>query len=66
MRTADAMWGPYSDPAPIVAVPHGASSEMVYLAFEHSEFTRDDGETVFLSYCQPHFTNNSLLALKFR
>jgi hypothetical protein len=38
----------------------------VYLAFEHSGFTADGGKTVFVSYCQPHFTNNSLLALKFR
>jgi len=66
MRTSELVWGPYSAPSPIVAVPHAETSEMVYLGFEHPNFTPDAGRTVFLSYCQPHFKNNSLLALKFR
>jgi hypothetical protein len=66
VRMAEQLWGPYSEPRRITAVPHAASTEMVYLAFEHPSFTPDDGRTVYVSYCQPHFTNNSLLALKFR
>jgi hypothetical protein len=66
MRTAEQVWGPYSEPHPIVPVPHARTTEMVYLGFEHPGFTPDGGRTVFLSYCQPHFTNNSLVALKFR
>jgi hypothetical protein len=66
IRLAEHVWGPYSDPLPIVAVPHAETTELVYLAFEHPHFTTDGGRTVFVSYCQPHFTNNSLLALKFR
>jgi hypothetical protein len=66
VRTADQLWGPYSDPRPITTVPHAERTEMVYLGFEHPRFTEDNGKTVFVSYCQPHFTNNSLLALKFR
>jgi hypothetical protein len=66
VRTAEHIWGPYSEPQPIVTVPHAETTEMVYLAFEHPRFTADGGQTVFVSYCQPHFTNNSLLALKFR
>jgi hypothetical protein len=66
VRTAEHVWGPYSDPQPIVVVPHAASTEMVYLGFEHPRFAVDGGKLVFVSYCQPHFTNNSLLALKFR
>lgn len=66
MRTAEVIWGPYSEPRMIVAVPHAETTEMVYLGFEHPRFTPDAGKTVYLSYCQPHFTNNSLLALKFR
>lgn len=66
MRTSELVWGPYSEPSPIVAVPHADATEMVYLGFEHPSFTPDAGQTVFLSYCQPHFKNNSLLVLKFR
>jgi hypothetical protein len=66
VRTAGQLWGPYSEPQPVVVVPHASSTELVYLGFEHPGFTTDGGQTVFLSYCQPHFTNNSLLALKFR
>ena len=66
MRTGEHVWGPYSEPQAIVAVPHAETTELVYLAFEHPRFTADGGKTVFVSYCQPHFTNNSLLALKFR
>jgi Domain of unknown function (DUF4185) len=66
LRTSEQVWGPYSDPQPIVVVPHSESTEMVYLGFEHPRFAADGGRTVFVSYCQPHFTNNSLLALKFR
>jgi hypothetical protein len=66
VRTAERVWGPYSRPQPVVVVPHARTTEMVYLGFEHPGFTTDGGRTVFLSYCQPHFTNNSLLALKFR
>jgi len=66
MRTAELIWGPYSEPTPIVGVPHADTTEMVYLGFEHPGFTPDAGRTVLLSYSQPHFKNNSLLALKFR
>lgn len=66
MRTAEQVWGPYSAPRTITAVPHAESTEMVYLGFEHPRFTPDEGQTVYVSYCQPHFTNNSLLALRFR
>jgi D-arabinan endo alpha-(1,5)-arabinofuranosidase len=66
MRMAEFIWGPYSEPRPIVGVPHDKSTEMVYLGFEHPSFTPDGGKTVFVSYCQPRFTNNSLLAVKFR
>jgi hypothetical protein len=66
LRTAEHVWGPYSDPQPVVVVPHAESTELVYLGFEHPGFAADGGRLVFVSYCQPHFTNNSLLALKFR
>jgi hypothetical protein len=66
LRTSEHVWGPYSDPQPIVVVPHAESTEMVYLGFEHPRFATGGGQTIHVSYCQPHFTNNSLLAVKFR
>lgn len=66
MRTADAIWGPYSEPVRIIGVPHRPRTELVYLGFEHPRFTPDGGATVLVSYCQPRFLNNCLVALKFR
>jgi hypothetical protein len=66
MRTADRLWGPYSPPQPIIGVPHEPATELVYLGFEHPDFRRDEGRTIYVSYCQPRFTNNRLLMLKFR
>lgn len=65
MRTASALWGPYSDPAAVVGLPHEATSEMVYLGFEHPGFAKDGGRTIHVSYCQPRFRNNCLLAVTF-
>jgi hypothetical protein len=66
VRVADRPWGPYTKPARVIRLPHEASSEMIYLGFEHPDFSLDGGRTVFISYCQPRFTSNSLLNLRFR
>jgi len=66
LRTADRLHGSYSAPVTIVAVPHEPASELIYLGFEHPRFRERDGETIYVSYCQPHFTANSLIALRFR
>jgi hypothetical protein len=66
VRTADNLLGPYSSPREIGRVPCKSASELVYLAFEHSKFRMHDGEKVYVSYCQPHFTPNALLEIKFR
>jgi hypothetical protein len=65
LRTADAIWGPYSEPLDIIGVPHQESSILVYLGFEHSGFQQQDGRKIFLSYCEPHFSSSSLLTLTF-
>lgn len=65
MRTAPALWGPYSAPQAIATVPHQASSELVYLGFEHPVFAQDGGQRVFISYCQPNFTANSIVTVNF-
>ena len=65
LRTAPHPWGPYCDPVPVVGVPHDEASELVYLGFEHPHHSVDGGESVFISYCQPRFTSNSLLSVRF-
>jgi hypothetical protein len=65
LRTADCIWGPYTEPLDIIGVPHQESSILVYLGFEHSAFQQQDGRKIFLSYCEPHFSSSSLLTLTF-
>lgn len=65
LRTADHLWGPYSEPQDLIGVPHQASSVLVYLAFEHAGFRQEDGRRIFLSYCEPNFSPGSLLTLQF-
>lgn len=66
LRTADRLEGPYGEPLQVGVLPSRASSELAYLAWEHPVFRENDGETIYLSYSQPHFTPNGLLALRFR
>ncbi|MCZ7569848.1 MAG: DUF4185 domain-containing protein [Ardenticatenaceae bacterium] len=65
MRTADRLFGPYSQPQQIGHLPHDRSSELLYLGFEHPTYRKNDGETVYITYCQPRFTANSLIAVRF-
>lgn len=65
LRTADNIWGPYSSPIKIISVPAKKSSELVYLGFEHPIFRKNNGKTIYISYCQPYFTANSVLAITF-
>jgi hypothetical protein len=65
-RSAPELWGPYSEPEVIIGVPHAKGTELVYLGFEHPDFRKDGGRSVFISYCQPRFTSNALVTLRFR
>lgn len=65
-RTAEHPWGPYSEPEKITGVPAEPESELVYLGFEHPDFSQDGGRTLFISYCQPRFTSNSLIQVRLR
>jgi len=64
-RTAPAPWGPYSDAQVSGVLPHREESGIISLGFEHPHFCEENGRTVYISYCQPGFTQNSLLALRF-
>jgi hypothetical protein len=65
LRTADQIWGPFSPPVKIAAVPLKESNRWVYLGFEHPEFRKNDGQTVYISYCQPYFSPNSIISVSF-
>ncbi|MDQ3927744.1 MAG: DUF4185 domain-containing protein, partial [Chloroflexota bacterium] len=66
LRTALDLTGPYSAPRKLIGVPHEPASELVYLGFEHPHFRRDDGRIIYITYCQPHFTPNSLVEVRFQ
>lgn len=66
LRTAPAIVGPYGPAVSVGRLPHRESAEVVALAFEHPRFARNGGKTIVVSYCQPHFTQNSLVAITFR
>ena len=65
LRLSDDLAGPYSPPEVVGRLPHLRSSELVYMGFEHPKFATDGGRRVFVSYCQPSFTLNTLLELCF-
>jgi hypothetical protein len=65
IRLADDVRGPYSPPRLVGRLPHLPSSELIYTGFEHPKFAADSGRRVYVSYCQPSFTPNSLLELCF-
>lgn len=65
LRTADALLGPYSPPQRIAKVPCQLPDELTYLAFEHPKYRVNRGERIYISYCQPHFTPNELVEVRF-
>jgi hypothetical protein len=65
LRHAPRPWGPWSAPQAVGELPHHPGSELIFLGLEHPRFAEDGGRTVYLSYGQPHFVQNSLLALSF-
>jgi hypothetical protein len=65
LRTAHHLWGPYSEPADLIGVPHLDESVFVYLGFEHSSFQQQGGGRIFVSYCEPHFAASSVVSVTF-
>lgn len=65
VRTAANAWGPFGEAVCAGKLPHRERAEVVALAFEHPRFARNDGKTVLISYCQPYFTQNAMVALTF-
>jgi hypothetical protein len=63
LRTAQNIWGPYSDSVDLIGLPHAPSSLLVFLGFEHPLFQQQNGSKIFLSYCEPHFASSSLVTL---
>ncbi len=65
LRTAPRPWGPYSRERNAGKVPCREDVQIISLGFEHPSFSRSNGRTVLISYCQPHFIRNSHVALSF-
>ena len=65
VRLAESLWGPYSHPRSLGELPMEAGNDIAALAFEHPLFATDDGRTIALSYCQPNFTQNGLVGVRF-
>lgn len=63
LRAADEIWGPYSAPTRVGALPLEESNQIAALAFEHAGFARLGGRRLALSYCQANFTRNGLVEL---
>jgi Domain of unknown function (DUF4185) len=65
LRCADSLWGPYSEPRNLGGLPLETRNAIAALAFEHPLFAADNGRTVTLSYCQPNFTPNGFVQVRF-
>lgn len=63
LRTAPELWGPYTDPSAMFALPARPTSELLYLGFEHATYQQDGGRTVYVSYCEPHFAPASIVTV---
>jgi hypothetical protein len=63
MRTAERLWGPYSEPVELIGVPHHDTSELAYLGFEHSHFQQLGGRKIYVTYCEPRFAPGSMLTV---
>jgi uncharacterized protein with NAD-binding domain and iron-sulfur cluster len=65
LRTAPQPWGPYSDALRAGVVPHREEAKIVSLGFQHPQFDREGGRTIYISYSQPHFSQNAIIELTF-
>ncbi|MEM8961159.1 MAG: DUF4185 domain-containing protein [Acidobacteriota bacterium] len=66
VRAAPEIWGPYGDETRIDGLSCRPEVDFVALAFVHPQYSQNDGQTIFISYCQPMFTQNTFLALTLR
>jgi Domain of unknown function (DUF4185) len=65
LRTAPNPWGAWSDVLSAGVVPHSEAARLVSIGFHHPQFDLDGGRTIFVSYSQPHFTQNALIEIRF-
>ncbi len=61
LRAADAPWGPWGEPRRVAQVPR---QKEAYLGFEHASFASEEGRRILISYCEPRFSQSSLVAVR--
>lgn len=64
MRVGEWPWGPFGAAVTIGTVPCDPRTELVSLGFEHPQFSRDGGQELAISYSQPRFLQNTLVAVR--
>jgi hypothetical protein len=64
LRAAEHPWGPYSEPARVGGLPIEARNQVAALACEHARYAEDGGRVLWITYCQPNFTRNSMVRLE--
>lgn len=65
VRLAECPWGPYSPTKWLGELPIEARNDSAALAFEHPLFAADGGRVIAVSYCQPNFTQNGVVGVRF-
>ena len=61
LRAADVPWGPYGEARRVAQVPR---QKEAYLGFEHPSFAGEGGRQILISYCEPRFSQSSLVAVR--
>jgi len=64
MRAGEQPWGPFSEPVSLGMVPRDPRTELVSLGFEHPQYAGNGGGELFVSYSEPRFLQNTLLAVR--
>lgn len=66
MRVAPHICGPFGTPVDLGRVPSDPRTELVSLAFEHPQYAQAGGRELAISYSQPYFLQNTLVAVRLR
>jgi len=63
MRSGPRPWGPFGPALRAGRVPSDERTELVSLGFEHPQYSGEGGRELAISYSQPRFLQNTLVAV---